>query len=396
MTDFLRQIRAALGIGLQTALHQPRHALLIMAGLLIAGCTLLVVLTIPAGLRQVAAGTGRADVAVVLANARLDESSGNIQPALVRRIGSLPGVARLADGTPLLAPQFVVHAHLARYDDNPGTTLLRGVAPQTFAVVDGSVSIIDGKPPQSGLPQLVAGRIAEDVLLYASTGADLVFRLFTWHVTGVFDANGSLWAGELWVDLETLRAAYNAQGQTTTVWVRLTSPAALDQFTAAMNADPQLQGLTVIRQPAFYASRVSFLSVFINMAALVIAVVLGTGAALAAGNAVGLALRARRRQLAVLRATGFGNAQLAVALVLEVLLLAALCASIAIGIGMLLVDARSIDSATGTTSIRFALAVSPQVMLLTLLYTLLLGLLGALIPTLRTVHAPLVRALARE
>lgn len=395
----LRHVLAAFRLGLGSFISRPRNTLLIMAGLLIASFTLLVVLTIPAGLQRIAGRTGRADVAVVLASSGFDETQGNIDPEKVARIGVLPGVAKRGDGSPAIAPQFVVTTKLQRRDGGLGTVLIRGVSPAFWDVVGDGVRIAQGKAIQAGLVQLVSGQVAAKIYPFTQTGAriSLTRRSMTqWQVSGEFYANGGLWESELWADLVNLRGEFNGAGQTTSVWVRLISPEAFDAFAAAVDADPRLRGLKVFRQNGFYATRVAFLDLFARTAALAIAIVLGVMAILASNSAIGLALRARRRELAMLRAIGFGHVALFLALLLEIVIFALLCALMAAGAVWLLVNAHPVDSSSGGISIRFALQVSGDAIGAVLAYAAVLGLASAIVPAWRVLHAPLVKAIARE
>lgn len=395
----IRDTWHAFALGLGNALVRPRHALLVMAGLLIASFTVLVILTIPAGLDRIAGHTGRADIAVVLGSGFLDETAGDIKPELVKRIGVLPGVARRSDGSPLIAPQFVVTTKLKQRDGGMGTVLVRGITPAMWEVAGDSVHVIEGQRPQSGTMQLVAGRVAAGKYPFVRVGSELnlVKRSRTaWKVTGEFAAGHGFWEGELWADIDNLRGKFNAYGQTTAIWVRLTSPDALPAFRAAMHSDPRLQSFQVIGQDKLYRARTGFLSGMVNVASIVIAIVLGAMAILAGNSAVGLALRARRRELAMLRSIGFGNGSLLLALLMEVAVLALICAAVAAVAALLTLHANEVDSQTFGLSIRFAMQVTPAVVGLTAIYACVLGLASALIPALRVLHAPLVKALASE
>lgn len=395
----VRQTLAAFRLGLGNLRVRPRNALLIVAGLLIASFTLMVVLTIPAGLQRIAARTGLPDIAVVLGGTGFEETDGAIAPEMVARIGVLPGVARRSDGSPRIAPQFVVTAKLPRRDGRTGTLLVRGVPPQVWDVVGDAVRITAGKPPQPGVMELASGAIAAQLYPFADTGTELSLikrSRSQWTVTGKFSAGDGLWESELWADLENLRGEFNADGQTTSVWVRLVSPDAFKVFLAALQADPRLRGLQVYRQNGFYAQRVMFLELFVRAASVVIAIVLGVLAILAGNSVIGLALRARRRELAVLRALGFGNGALFTALLLEVLLLALFCALFAAAVAWLLLHSHQVDSASAGISIRFAMEVTGGVVGLVVAYAAMLGIISAIVPAWRALHAPLVKALASE
>lgn len=395
----VRHTLAALRIGLDSTVARPRHALLVMAGLLIASFTLLVILTIPAGLERIAGRTGLDGVAVVLAGTDMNETDGDIAPELIARIGALAGVARNAEGMPRIAPQFVVTAKLPRRDGSIGTLLVRGVSPEVWDVTGDATKLVQGRAPEPGTMEIASGIQTARQYPFTDAGATLGLTkqyMSQWQIAGEFTAEGGLWESELWADIDNLRGEFNAAGQTTSVWVRLDSPEAFDTFATAMRSDPRLRGFKILPQKLLYAMRVGFLANFVRVAAWVVAILLGLMAILAANSAVGLMLRARRRELAMLRSIGFGNGGLMAALLVEVLLLALACALIATIAAGLLLQAHEVNSASGNLSIRFAMEITPWVVGMTLVYTLLLGAAGALVPAWRVLHAPLVDALARE
>ncbi len=395
MNWFRESFRAAL-LSLKLGLSRPRHQLLTMAGLFIASLTLMIVLTIPAGLSRIAAITGRDDVVVVLASPRGDETDGNITPERVERIGALPGVARDANGAPLMAPQFVVHSKFRRHDGMPVTAVVRGATSAVWQVIGDDVRILRGQRFESGVNELVSGVSAARRYLYAGADSDITLPRSIWHVSGEFGANGNLWESELWGDRDALQAVFNAQGQVTTIWVRLAGADGYSRFGEAMRADPQLRGLSFMKQRGFYASRVGFVVLFARVAAWTIAVLLGLQALLVSHNAIGLSLRARQRDLAILRSVGFRNSTLLTALLVETLLLSVLCAATAIAIGFLLLNGRGIDSSTLDSSIHFTAAMTPEVVLSTLAYAMLLGFFSAIVPAWSSLRAPLAPALASE
>lgn len=392
----LRELFHVFSVGLESSLHRPRHLVLIAAGLLIASSALLLALTIPAGLSRIAARTGRADVAVVLASARRDESEGSVAPELVGRIGTLPGVAHDMNGSPLVSAQFVAHAKLPRRDGMPSTILIRGVTPDIWLVVGNSAQITTGKPIVAGINELLSGSNAALEYVYARSGASITLNRSIWRVSGEFDSGGSLWDSEFWADLDALQAAYNSPGRISTLWVRLATPGDFDRFTQGMRSDPRLRGLTVMTQRDFYASRVALLMLFVNLVAWIITIVLGLQAALAGYNAISLSLRARRRELALLRAVGFGRMVLFASLLFEVLLIAAACSCVVVALGLTLLNGYGIDSSTADASIHFTAAVTPGVALSILVYTVTLASAAALFPALTTLRAPLILTLGGE
>jgi putative ABC transport system permease protein len=393
----LRETTANLVIDLNMALARPRHTLLIAFGYIVAGVTLAVLLTLPAGLKRFAGNTGFPDVAVVLpGNAFASESSGSFKPELAALVGSLPGVAHGRQGEPLVAPQFVASARLRRTDGSTAAVLVRGVTPAFWNIVGHAISMRSGRRFASGKDELIAGVAAARGFVALDTGATTSVNHNPWHVTGEFAAGGGFWESELWTDMAALQSAYHAQGAVSCLWVKLTSPEAFKVFSQALHDNPQTQDLHALRQRDYYTDQTEFLKSLVTTAAEGVAVALGLGAILAIVNALGMALAARRRELAIQRAVGFPRGTLAVALLVEVLVIGAVCAGVAVLVAWLAVNGHEVGSSTGGSAIEFRMHVGASVVGWTFAYVLILGVLSALWPIARAVRTPLTRTLQDE
>jgi putative ABC transport system permease protein len=393
----LRETTANLVIDLNMALARPRHTLLIAFGYIIAGVTLAVLLTLPAGLKRLAGNTGSPDVAIVLpGNAFASESSGSFKPELAALVGSLPGVAHGRQGEPLVAPQFVASARLRRTDGSTAAVLVRGVTPAFWNIVGHAISMRSGRRFASGKDELIAGVAAARGFVALDTGATTSVNHNPWHVTGEFAAGGGFWESELWTDMAALQSAYHAQGAVSCLWVKLTSPEAFKVFSQALHDNPQTQDLHALRQRDYYTDQTEFLKSLVTTAAEGVAVALGLGAILAIVNALGMALAARRRELAIQRAVGFPRGTLAVALLVEVLVIGAVCAGVAVLVAWLAVNGHEVGSSTGGSAIEFRMHVGASVVGWTFAYVLILGVLSALWPIARAVRTPLTRTLQDE
>jgi ABC-type lipoprotein release transport system permease subunit len=394
--ELLRQVANAFGIGIVATMARPRHTLLIAFGLLVAGVTLLILLTIPAGLQRLAGQTGLPNVAMVLPKRSVNETGGTIAPKLAHLIGMLPGVAHTPKGQPIVAPQFVVNARLRRVDGTTATVMIRGVDPMFWNIIGNTIRLTSGAPPRSGTDALLAGAGAARGFVSLGTNDTISIHDTPWHVSGNFAVGGGFWESELWANLSTLQADYNAQGKITSIWVKLTSPTAFATFSTALEADAQLVGLQVLTQRSYYARQTGFLDLVVRAGTKTVALVLGLGAILATVNALGLALGARRRELAVLRSIGFERTPLAVALVLEVLVIAVVCTGAVVLLGWFTVNGYEVGSSTGAAAIQFRLHIDAGVIWRILVYLLALSLLSSVWPVWAAVDVPLTNALNDE
>ncbi len=394
--QLLRETAASFSTGFRMALARPRHTLLIAFGFVVAGITLAVLLTLPAGLNRLAGNTGASDIAVVMSGNSFEESGESFKPALAALAGSLPGVAHGRQGQPLVAPQFVVETRLRRTDGSTATVLVRGVTPVFWNIVRHAISMRSGQRFAAGKDELIAGVAAARGFVALDTGATTSINKNPWHVSGEFAAGGGFWESELWTDMSALQSAYHAQGALTCLWVKLTSPAAFTAFKRALHDNPQTQGMHAVRQRDYYTDQAAFLKYLITAGTQGIAAALGLGAILAIVNALGLALAARRHELAIQRAVGFRRGSLALALLVEVLVIGALCAAVALLVAWLAVNGHEVGSSTGGSAIQFRMRVNASVIVWTFAYVLVLGVLSAFWPIARAVRAPLTRVLQDE
>lgn len=397
MRSTLRQFLAALRQNMSSVCVRPRNTLLIAAGFLIAATTLLGLLTIPAGMASLAGHTGSADVAVMeLGVGAIGQSGGLTSAEATSMLGNLPGVAHAQDGTPMVAPQFETTVSLRGRTGERRDVTLRGITPAFWQVVGGAAPLLRGQRFKPGLREVIAGSTAVQALANVRPGIHLVMHDVPWQVTGEFDAGASMWGFELWTDMKSAQDVWHANGAITSIWVRLTTPAEFDEFAAAVRSNASLHDLVVYRQSAYYRNQLGFMYLFANAVAWGVAIILGLGAMLALANALGMTLTARRRETALLRALGFRRGPLALAMLIEVLVIGAACTVVATVLVKLVLDGRSFDSTTLDHAVSIPLTVNTHVVALTLLFALLLGILASAGAIWRAVRAPLSQALQEE
>lgn len=387
---FWRQLLAALQANLQLA--RTRHLVLIAFGLLVTATTLLVLLSIPAGLARLSGQSGLKDVVVVLPSGARTEASGTMDVNAAALVAAMPGVAHDRNNKALVDAQFVLATRLQRHDGSTATVLLRGVTPVVWSIVGNSITVTSGRKFRSGHNEALVG-VGAARGFAGLAGKTAIIQSTPWDPVGQFSAAGGFWESEVWMDAAALQSINNTQGLATSLWVKLVSMDDFESFRAALAADPRTRNLRAIPQQDYYRQQTAFLDAFLRTVTLGIALALGAGALLATLNALSMAMTARRRQLAILRAIGFRQDILGIALLIEVACIAMVCGAVISLVGWLLIDGRVIGSSTGTQAIQFHLLVDSRVCLLTMGFLLLIALSSALRPTWQAVNATLVSAL---
>jgi putative ABC transport system permease protein len=310
-----------------------------------------------------------------------------------RIIQDKPGIARDADG-PLASPELlvIVDHPLIRSGTNANVPL-RGVEPRAFKVHT-NVKIVEGRAFEPGRNEILAGRAASRQFSGLTVGSVVKWGDSEWTVVGIFEAGGSAAESELWCDAKVLQPAYRRGNSYQSVIVRLASHDSFDQLKDALTTDPQLS-VTAIREPEYYERQSQTLQTVIRTVGVAIALLMGIGAVFGAINTMYNAVASRSREIATLRALGFGSVPVVVSVLAE-----AVALSVTGGvIGGLIAWAAFDGYQTSTmnfqsfSQVAFAFAVTPSLLGLALVYAVLMGLLGGLLPALRAARLPVVTAL---
>jgi putative ABC transport system permease protein len=225
-------------------------------------------------------------------------------------------------------------------------------------------------------------------------GSKLKWGQNEWTVVGTFSAEGALWESEIWTDARVLQPAYRRGNSFQTVSVRLESADAYDRFKDSLTKDPRLD-VTVQRESEFFGNQGRSLQAIIRQLGVLLAVLMGIGAVFGALNTMYSAVAARTREVATLRAIGFGPGAVVVSVMVESLLLALVGGIVgALGAWVFFDGYRTSTLNWDTFSqVTFAFDVTPALLLEGTLFALVLGLVGGLFPAIRAARLPVTAAL---
>ena len=245
-----------------------------------------------------------------------------------------------------------------------------------------------------GTNEIVVGKAASRQFANMDIGAETKWGQNRWRVVGIFDANGSAAESEIWCDARVLQPAYQRGNSYQSVYARLERPDGFQAFKDALTTNPQLS-VTVIPEPDYFAAQSDVLHAIIRTIGFLIAGLMGIGAVFGAVNTMYNAVASRTREIATLRALGFGNFPVVVSVLTEAVMLS-LVGGI---IGGIAAWAAFDGYQTSTmnfqsfSQIAFAFAVTPRLLMLALIYSLLMGLIGGMLPAIRAARLPVVTAL---
>jgi putative ABC transport system permease protein len=311
----------------------------------------------------------------------------------LRVIADAPGVARDARG-PLVSGEVVVIAAFPMASTGTDANVqVRGVSSRALEVRD-NVRVVGGRFFQPGLAELVVGRNAVKTYMGLDLGSDVRFGGGTWKVVGVFDAGGSAFDSEVWCDANVLSEVYKRPTNVfQSVTARLESASALTPFKDTLTSDPRLS-VQVDRETEYYERESRTLTTLIKVLGVLIAIVMGVGAVFGALNTMYSAVAERGREIATMRALGFGGGAVVLSFVLESLFIA-----FAGGLLGCLAVLPMNGFTTGTMNwqtfshLAFAFKIGPLLLVQGIVFALLMGLIGGVPPAIRAARRPVAVAL---
>ena len=391
--NWLSQVASITKFGL-LSLPQRRGA--VMATIFgIAGvvAVLVGVLSIAAGFKQAMTISGAPDGAIVMRSGANSEMVSGLGREETRLIAEAPGVARTDQGPLASAELFVIIDLPKRSTGTDANVPLRGVEPAALLVRD-KLKIIEGRTFEWGKDEVIVGRGAAQEFAGLEVGSKIKVGRYEWPVVGIFSADGGVSESEIWTDAKVLQAAYNRGDSFQSVSVRLNSPGAFQQFKDSLTSNPQLT-VQVIRQSDYYAQQSETLTLLITTLGFLIAFLMAIGAVFGALNTMYSAVAARSREIATLRALGFGSGAVVVSLMIESMVLALVGGLIGGALAYLAFNNfhTSTMNFQSFSQITFAFRVTPELLARGIVWAALIGLVGGLFPAIRAARLPIAAAL---
>ena len=344
-------------------------------------------LALARGFKATVASSGLPQNAIVQRAGADTEMTSTLLISDIRVIEDSPHVARRGS-EPLVSPEVVVIAALPlRGTTSDANVQMRGVSPRVLSVRD-NVRVTQGRFVQPGLYEVVVGKNAASAYEGLDLGGTVQIGPGKWRVVGIFDAGGSAFDSEVWADADVLNGNFQRPpGVFQAATARLRSADEFDTFKAAVERDPRLK-VQALREPAYYERQSQTVTTLITVLGGLVAIVMGLGAILGALNTMYSAVAERSREIAVLRALGFGRGSVVLSFVVE-----ALCIALVGGIIGCIAVLPVNGVTTGTMNwqtfshLSFAFRITPDLLTLGLLFAVFMGVLGGLPPAIRASRA---------
>ena len=309
-------------------------------------------------------------------------------------IRAMPGIERNARGEPLVSGELLTIINRPRIDGKSSNVQVRGIGPMGLEMRPG-VKIVDGRLMRPGTNEAIVSKNLAARFAGMKIGDSIKSGSYRWTIVGHFDASGSAYESEMWVDVKDL------QGQSkrpifSTVFVRASDPDAAARFIEAVKGDQRLK-LEGKTEKKYYEEQM-VTGAPIKVLAILVGLFTAVGASFGAMNTMYAQVSARTREIGTLRAIGFSRRSVLASFVLEALLLCVAGGIIGTALAFVLFNL-VLTRPTGTMNFRtfsevlFNFRLTPPLIAGGLAFSLAMGVFGGFFPAWRASRLKITTAL---
>jgi len=351
------------------------------------------VLSMAAGLERTMLSAGSDDTAVIMRSGATSELNSGLSNEQTLIIGNAPGVLKDGDNPIMSAELYVITDVKKLSNQTDANVPFRGVQAGAFDVRD-NIRISDGRMFEPGKNEIVVGRAAQREFMGLEVGDTIRFGQTEWAIVGTFDAGGSVSESELWTDVRVLQGAYRRGNSFQSVRVRLESPDSIETLRQALDEDPRIDP-DVMSEREYYSSQSQGLVQFIKLIGYPLTILMAIGAVFGALNSMYSSVSVRGKEIATLRALGFGPTAVLFSTVIESVLLALVGGLLGGLLAYLVFNGFTASTLNGQSfsQVVFDFAVTPELLVQGMKAALIIGIVGGFFPAIRAARLPVAQAL---
>ncbi|MEW6734044.1 MAG: ABC transporter permease [Acidobacteriota bacterium] len=380
-----------LSYNIRNLVERKTTTLMTAMGIALTVAVLMAVLALMAGLNEAFKASGNPNNILVLRKGANSELSSIVSRQQYQEIKFKPGIAKLTNGEPAVSLELVQVVNLPSVDAPEGMNVtIRGLTPAGFEIRQ-DIKLITGRMFTQGRREVVVGKAITNRYPGLRIGGRIAFARGEWEVVGVLDGGQSAINSEIIGDLNQIANDYNRADTLSSILIH-TEGATSKALINNIENDVKLN-LAAMTELAYYEQQ-TVASLPIQSLGLLVSTIMAIGSAFAAMNTMYAAVARRVREIGTLRVLGFSKYSILLSFLLESLVLALLGGLLGC---LLVLPLNNITTGIGSfitfSEISFNYRVTPQVMFMGLLFALLLGVLGGLLPAFGAARKGILSAL---
>lgn len=349
------------------------------------------------GIEATTANTGDPRNVLVVRKGSQAESGSIVTREQFRTLQYFDEIARNERGEPVISAELVLIINAPRRDGNgEANTLIRGITPRGIELRP-QVSLVDGRWFEPGRREVVVSRRLASRFAGFEIGGTLKAGADHLTIVGHFEAGGSAFDNETWMDADEARSVFD-RDHYSSLLLRPRDEVAATNLLARIEQDKRL-ALRAEPEVGYYAKQTMTAVPFKILAGL-LGTAMSIGAVFAAMNTMYASVAARTREVGTLRVLGYSRRAIVTSFLLEGTVVAFGGGLLGCGISLALYGYVKFAGITfGTMDWQsfaetlFQFRVTPDLMFAGLVFSVIIGIAGSLLPALRAARLPVIAAL---
>ena len=350
------------------------------------------ILMLAAGLEKTLVETGSPDNVVVIRKGSMTEVQSGVDRQQASVVETEAEIAIGPAGERLVAKEVVVLISLPKRDgDKPANVVIRGIA-DASAALRPQIRMREGRPPRAGSAEIMAGRSIAGRFKGGGLGETLRFGMRDWRIVGIFDAGNTGFNSEIWGDADQLMQAFRRPVYSSVIF-RMRDPRAFAAVKARLEGDPRLT-VEARTETRYYRDQSEMMATFLRILGITLTIIFSLGAVIGAMITMYAAVSNRTGEIGTLRALGFQRGSILAAFLMEALLLGLVggCLGLFFASFMQLFTVSTMNFQT-FSELAFSFTLTADIVWKALGFSLLMGLLGGVLPAVRASRMEIVDAL---
>ena len=380
-----------LSYNLRNLVVRKTTTIMTATGIAMTVAVLLAVLGLVAGLQSAFSSTGDPTRVLVLRKGGNAELTSGVTQQSFQIIKGFPGIKTGSDGQPVASLEVVSVINLPSSANPDGVNVtLRGLSLPGVAMR--KISMESGRMFQSGQREIAVGKSTAKLFPALNLGSKVKFGRGYWTVVGIMDGHGSAVDSELFADGATVASDFNRPDTYSSALLQATDEITATALINSLANDPRLN-VTPVTEQQYYANLmgsaapVQFLGYFV-------CIVMAVGSCFAAMNTMYAAVARRAKEVGTLRILGFTQGSILLSFFMESVFLSLIGGVIAC---IIVLPLNGVTTALGNFSTfsqtSFNFKIGPEVMLIGLLFSAILGAVGGLLPARQAARKEILTAL---
>jgi putative ABC transport system permease protein len=365
--------------------------------LTVSGMTLVVfvfaaVLMLAEGLRKTLVETGSYDNVIIIRRGSQSEVQSGVDRSQSSIIETQPEVSIAQTGEPFLAKEMVVLIDLPKRGTNkPSNVVVRGIGAFSLSLRP-QVRLAEGHMPKPGSSEIAAGQSVAKRFRGAGIGERLRFGMRDWTVVGIFDAGSTGYSSEIWGDADQLMQAFRRPVYSS-ILSRLRDSSEFQKFKDRVESDPRLT-VEAKRETTYYAEQSEVMAKFLRILGMTLTIIFSIGAMIGAMITMYAAVANRISEIGILRALGFSRRSILSAFLMESMFLGLVggCAGLFFASFMQFITISTVNWQT-FSELAFSFTLTGEIVYKSLLFSMIMGFIGGVLPAVRAARMNIVDAL---